>query len=372
VWIVDGDGGLWRGYDVFALARFAVLGAPAIASWADDVREKILGVGEIVEVDLIPVGSGQPVPTLNQLSSYRSVLVYSDAGFNDNVAMGDVLADYADEGGGVVLATFSFYQSGGLGIQGRLRTEDYLPFTSASQSSGSSLILIKDLPQHPLLFDVASFDGGNASYHNSPIAIANGATLVASWSNGQPLVGARQASLGRVVGLNFYPPSSDALGNGWAAGTDGGRLMLNALLWTGQHPPLRFLTPGRAVGGIWPLYLENFDGSPIAACRVPQFRIYQSADVALPLGSWTQLPNPLVLTNGVVRVDGLNVTNAAISGPWSCPETKFVLNSHPSLPQGSSLGIRRDREDRLLEMRGQLGPGGDDLVELVLGRPRFL
>jgi uncharacterized repeat protein (TIGR01451 family) len=236
-WVVDAAGGTWRGYDVFASVRVAVLGAPPSPAYSQDVRNKILGTGEILEVDVVPVTIGTPIPTLNQLSRYRAVLVFSDGGFNNNVALGNVLADYVDQGGGVVLATFGFHDVGGLAIQGRLKTGNYLPFSTASQSTASGLTLVGVLPEHPLLHEVNSFNGGTFSYHNSPIAIANGATLVASWSNGQPLVGAKQAGVGRVVGLNFYPPSSDALISGWTASTDGGRLMANALLWTGQHPP---------------------------------------------------------------------------------------------------------------------------------------
>lgn len=311
VWIVDAAGGTWRGYDVFISVRVAVLAAENNASWREDVRTKISGTGEILEVDVILVLSGEPVPTLADLSRYRAVLVFSDTSFNDDVAMGNVLADYVDQGGGITIATFAYHDVGSLGIKGRLKTGGYLPFSTASQASPGGLTLVKDLPSHPLLFDVTSFDGGTSSYHNSPIAITNGATLVASWSNGQPLVGAKQAGHGRVVGLNFFPPSSDARSDFWDASTDGSQLMINALLWTGQHPPLRFLTPGPAVGGIWPLYLENFDGTPIAACRVPYIQLYSTPDIAVPFSSWTLLTNPLVLTNGQIRVDGLDVTNAA-------------------------------------------------------------
>jgi hypothetical protein len=45
---------------------------------------------------------------------------------------------------------------------------------------------------------------------------------------------------------------------------------------------------------------------------VPQIRIYGSPDLALPLGSWTLLNNPLVLTNGLLRLDGVSVTNSEL------------------------------------------------------------
>jgi uncharacterized repeat protein (TIGR01451 family) len=247
-WVVDGPGGTWRGYEVtYTPLRVAVLGVPFNAAWGNDVRSNILSTDKIFEVDLIPVGTGNPLPTLSQLQGYQAVLAYSDANFSDAIGLGNVLADYVDQGGGVVLATFAFYDVGDVGIQGRLKTGGYLPFTTGNQNSGSGLTLVKDLPQHPLLFAVNSFNGGSSSYHNSPIAITAGATLVASWSNGQPLVGAKQAGAGRVVGLNFFPPSSNARSDFWAAATDGGRLMANALLWTGQHPPAVVTPPAARV-----------------------------------------------------------------------------------------------------------------------------
>ena len=44
------------------------------------------------------------------------------------------------------------------------------------------------------------------------------------------------AIAGRIVGLNMYPPSSDAVAGGWNAATAGARLMANALLFA-MAPP---------------------------------------------------------------------------------------------------------------------------------------
>src|SRR5262249_40548192 len=100
---------------------------------------------------------------------------------------------------------------------------------------GFHLTLIKDDPQHAILQNVNSFDGGSSSYYNTPISIASGATLVAHWSNGQPLVGTREISAGRVVGLNFFPPSSAGSSGFWGSRTDGAQLMANALTWAGSQ-----------------------------------------------------------------------------------------------------------------------------------------
>jgi hypothetical protein len=390
VFIVDVAGGKWRGYDLYSAAAVAVLAAESTPGWPQDVTNKIAGVGSLPRVDLIPVTTGDPVPMLAQLRSYQSVLVFSDYFFNDNVGLGNVLADYVDQGGGVVLQTFVFATNTAYGIQGRLSSGGYLPFSAASTASPGNLTLVKDQPLHPLLDAVASFNGGTASWHNSPLSLAAGATLVAHWSNSQPLVGAKDIAPGRTAGLNFFPPSSDAGSGLWLAGTDGARLMADALLWSGRIPPtllaapadqvralgstatftvnargtsplsyqwrlngtnlpsatgstlsfvvggnsagsyslvvsnlygattslgatlnpqLRFLTPS-PFGGAFSLFLVDADGSPVDTNRAARVRIYATTNVALPFPSWSLLANPVVPSNGQLRVDGFNVTNS--------------------------------------------------------------
>jgi uncharacterized repeat protein (TIGR01451 family) len=208
--------------------KVAIFGAAPV-SYNNDVTNKVGSTHLFAQVDGAALTTF--TPTLSQLQQYDAVLVYSDNGFLDNVGLGNALADYVDAGGGVVVATFAFSSSGSLSIQGRLLTGGYLPFTTAGQSGGNGLTLVKDDPQDPILNGVNLFNGGASSYHNS-IAVTAGSKLVAHWSNGQPLVGTRQASAGRVAGLNFYPPSSDAGGSSfWTASTDGARLMANTIAW---------------------------------------------------------------------------------------------------------------------------------------------
>lgn len=58
-----------------------------------------------------------------------------------------------------------------------------------------------------------------------------------------------------------------------------------------------------------PLYLGNADNTAVMPDRVPQIRAYSATNVALALSNWTALPNPLVLSNGLLRIDGLKATN---------------------------------------------------------------
>jgi hypothetical protein len=245
VFVVDVGGGVWRAFDLYGAATVAVLAAEQTAAWNADVVAKISGVGSLAGVDLISVTGGAAIPSLAQLCHYQSVLVFSDNDFTDPVATGNVLADYVDQGGGVVLQTFAFITNGSAtyGIAGRISTNGYLPFTATSTAYPANLTMVKDLPQHPLLDGVNTFNGGSTSFQNSPMSTNTGAIQVAHWSNGQAFAGGKVNGAGRSAGLNFFPPSSDAFPSSWVSATDGARLMANALLWSGKIPPVILSAP---------------------------------------------------------------------------------------------------------------------------------
>ncbi|MBC8094311.1 MAG: DUF11 domain-containing protein [Akkermansiaceae bacterium] len=290
------------------------------SSYYTDVRNKVFSTGLFSVVDVFNVTGGNPVPTLSQLTTYDAVLVYDNNSFNNGVALANVLADYVDVGGGVVVATFA-YHSGDL--NGRLNTGNYLPFTQGSQSSGFNLTMVKDDPQHPIFEGVNTFNGGSSSYHHF-LSVASGATLLAHWSNNRPLVAVRQTGNGRVVGLNFFPPSSSQSSDFWQAGTDGARLMANALGWA---------APGNG--------------------NVPD-------DLALIV---TDLPDPVAVGNTVTYT--LNITN---TGPSSATGV-LVTNVTPA---GANLISFNASQGSLSEsggvVVGNLGtiPGGTNATITVV------
>jgi len=215
-------------------ARVAVLGAVPAASWNEDVRQKIASAGNFQQVDSILVSQGYPVPTLAQLQPYAAVLVYGGDYFNDPVALGNMLADYVDAGGGLVVATSALENAGDLGIHGRILSGGYLPFqVGAEDGNDGELSLVADIPTHPILLGVASFSGGTASVHNI-VTLTDGALQLAHWNNNVPLVGIKNAIRGRVAGLNLYPPSESVEPWFWRTNTSGGLLLANALDWAAQ------------------------------------------------------------------------------------------------------------------------------------------
>lgn len=140
------------------------------------------------------------VPTLSYLQAYDVVLVYSSMSYYDTVALGNVLADYVDVGGHVVVATNSFSSGGRL--EGRFEgpAGGYAPLFQASYQF--------DNPYSPSTsgwYDLGNLImtgvGPISGYYRGAAALTNGATLVASWAENKPFV----ATKGNVVGIALYP-----------------------------------------------------------------------------------------------------------------------------------------------------------------------
>ncbi|MEM9463516.1 MAG: DUF4215 domain-containing protein [Myxococcota bacterium] len=209
-----------------ASADVAIYGAPFELAWNNDVSMKLAAyAGVLGQIDVYD--ASMVTPTLVELQAYDAVLVYSDTGFANGIVLGDVLADYSDAGGGVVVAVFAY----SISLGGRLVTDGYLPMTFAGQSQDVVHTLVIDDPTHRIMDNVMTFNGGTSSYHHAPVGLAPGGTLVASWNHGEPLVSVATPMVGRTVSINFYPPSSDARNDFWDASTDGALILANALWW---------------------------------------------------------------------------------------------------------------------------------------------
>jgi hypothetical protein len=211
---------------LFAAPLVAVLGSPSDPGWNSDVKAKLDATGLLGGVDLFDViVSG---PTLAQLSIYDAVLVYSDNPIPASV--GDTLADYVDGGGRVVDGVFSNFAVYGIG--GRWASGGYSLLTLVDDGVGNATLGTHD-SSHPIMNGVTNFDGGDSSFRAQG-TVTPGAAIIASWSDGTPLVITGTISGQRRVTLNFYPPSSDARADFWNSTSDGGLLMANALLYASE------------------------------------------------------------------------------------------------------------------------------------------
>ncbi len=202
-----------------------IVGAPATATWNNDVQSKLVSTGVFRAVDII--NGSTTTPTVAQLQKYDAVLVYSDVGFASAGTLGDNLATYWDGGGRVVVATFG---NASVPVGGRWASDNYKLIATGGQGGGNEVAALQIVePLNPLAAGVTTLTS-TAGFRSSGAAI-NGGVVVIKWGSGAPLV-VRGVKNGRALAeLNFYPPSVAVRADFWAG--HGARLMANALQYRG-------------------------------------------------------------------------------------------------------------------------------------------
>ena len=195
-----------------------------------DPQAKLMGTGLFNSVAII--NAGTTTPTLAQLQAFDAVITWSNLNYQDATALGNVMADYVDSGGGVVVAVFANATTATARVLGgRWETGGYeiIDAPGASTTGAASLgnILV---PGHPIMQGVNTFAGGTSSFRPSTTAVTAGSTRVAEWSYGRTLVATGVSP--RRADLGFYPPSNAVSATWWDQNTDGARLMANALTYT--------------------------------------------------------------------------------------------------------------------------------------------
>lgn len=221
-------------------ASVAVLGADSYYA-VNDVQSKLVGTGLFTSVDTLDVMNA--TPTLAQLNQYDSVLVWYNYGFANATLLGNTLADYVDEGHGVVVATFA--NNGVFGAADcRWNTGGYAVIDTNSGYDFDNNLTLGTVYEnsHPIMSGVTNFSGGVYSFHDRQ-SVTAGSTRIADWSNGDTLVAEKMGFTGRDVSLNMYPPSSDYSYGYWNSSTQGALLMGNALLYAGAAFGVSSVTP---------------------------------------------------------------------------------------------------------------------------------
>jgi MYXO-CTERM domain-containing protein len=228
-----------------------VLGTPSTWVYNFDIQSNLMGDGRLARVDIYEIAGA--TPTSADLAPYDAVLVYAEQQFEDPDGLGDLLADYVDGGGGLVVGAYAF--SNGHNLGGRLASGGYVPLTLNGTDSGpTGPQRMERLPYalgiHEVFFGVVQVYGGTGSFHTRGVSVAPGAELLATWQDGDPFVAVKEAGAGRVVALNFFPPSNalapifpparelwDAVyyppdGSDPIPTTQGATLMVSSIIWT--------------------------------------------------------------------------------------------------------------------------------------------
>lgn len=208
-----------------AAPRVALVTTEIVSSQTDGVRSDLLATGRFDQVDVISASAG--TPSLATLQAYHAVLVWYNTPYSNRDAFGDVLADYVDSGGGVVIATYANAGVAGGDPGGRFLSGGYALINFGGRDFVPGTIGTIALPGDPIMAGVTSI----GPLVQGPLDIATlapGAILVASWSNGAPLAVKRTIGAGRRVDVGFYPPGG---------GPGGIRLLANALVSASPPAP---------------------------------------------------------------------------------------------------------------------------------------
>lgn len=177
------------------------------------------------------------VPAFNDLQAFEAILYSSDShghvrSVDDD--LGNLLADYVDAGGGLLLTTFAFgSNSNTLGLLGRIMSPGYSPFLNRQgqgPADGASLDLNASELSHPTLQNVQSF---YAKETNGTVMADVSAAIIARYDNGDPMLAAN--SMMNVLALNALPSPGTTRGELFLQG-DFKTLIVNALRYSAGVP----------------------------------------------------------------------------------------------------------------------------------------
>ncbi len=156
------------------------------------LQSELQGFDDVTVVDYFDGRNG--VPTPDELEPYNVVIVWSNYVFSDPVGMGDALADYVDNGGGVVLNQFCF--GTGWGLAGRIMDQ----YSSFAQ--GPTQYVQRNLgefdPSNPIMEGVTAM----SDRFQASVPVINNGQVIASYDDGTPLVAVNPDL--PVVSFNCY------------------------------------------------------------------------------------------------------------------------------------------------------------------------
>lgn len=142
------------------------------------------------------------IPSLATMENYSAVIVWSNNAFADVTALGNNLADFVDQGHGVLLMSFG----SSFGPEGRWGTGGYDPLLNGGYVGDIAGSMSSFVATDPLFTGVSTVNG---EYIQSGI-VRPGATLLASWNvstnsvDAAPMAIEANGFAGQVINLNFY------------------------------------------------------------------------------------------------------------------------------------------------------------------------
>ncbi len=209
------------------------VGLLATSTSFSTLQSHLQAMSQVANVEFI--NGNLQVPLLESLLNFDVVVVASNTSWYNQIQIGDVLADYVDAGGRVVILGVNFHGTGTWALQGRIMTPEYSPIGTASNYSSSTATL-GTLITHPITEGVSTL---SSSYYALAIATQGLGVSLGSYSNGY-LVGAYNPEK-PIVNLNVYTASNSY----WSG--DFLILLENAMRYTATPPWLSVQNQGTPI-----------------------------------------------------------------------------------------------------------------------------
>jgi Zn-dependent metalloprotease len=161
----------------------------------DSFTEGMRGLDNVSRVDVLD--GYMTTPNLAYLMQYDVVVLSSNYPWADQVALGNTLADYVDNGGSIVMMVASIASGGGYSLSGRIVTEEYLPL---QMSGGIAFGKNPRFAAHPITEGVTQLEGDIIV--DSRAITGNGVSL-GTFDDGS-LIGAYNSEKS-IVAINIFP-----------------------------------------------------------------------------------------------------------------------------------------------------------------------
>jgi subtilisin family serine protease len=285
-----------------------VIGGEYTSGDASVFMDEMRTYSDVVQIDYFDARTA--TPTMEDLTPYNVVIVWSNYQFNDAAGLGDLLADYVDNGGGVVLNEFCFAEVWAL--QGRIMNE-YSPV-----STGNRQLITHSLgdfdPVHPIMEGVTAA----TEFFQAGVTLANGGVLVAAFDDGNPLVAVNPDL--PVVAVNGY------VGNQRQFTGDMSLIAHNALKYVSSGPSA--IIPER-----YNVYKSTSSGGPfnLLATLPGTQRTYIDAPLPNGVDYWYRVTD-------MVGSEESEPSNVAIG------RAIWILRNHNPFPPGSGFNPTNGEE----------------------------
>jgi hypothetical protein len=173
-------------------------------------------------------------PQFDLLRAYDSVLVWANGQQPARDQLGDLLADYADAGGGVVTA-LGAHEGVTFGIGGRWASSYTAAQIGAGLLNGNNATLAsRQQPGHPVLSGVDNVRLTAVAFEDFQALTIRGERIATS-STGRPMAAEAKVPAARQsISINFWAPFNSV---GWEPATDGGLMLTNALTYVSKERP---------------------------------------------------------------------------------------------------------------------------------------